>query len=67
MRSTLEERTEIFRRLMDFAWRPLQELPEDERRRRLEFAEREHALGNAALEARLKRAGLARPYFARRK
>lgn len=52
-RMSQEERSEIFRHLMAFAWSSLLELPVEERRRRLAYAEREHALGNASLEERL--------------
>lgn len=51
---TLEERLELFRRLMNFAWQSLLELPEVERRRRLEHAEREHALSSERLEAKFR-------------
>ncbi len=49
-----EERFEVFRRLMEFAWESLLELPPEERRRRLEHAEREHAESNARLEEKFK-------------
>ena len=51
---TQEERFEIFRSLMNFAWQSLLELPEEERRRRLEYAELEHARSNARLEDKLR-------------
>lgn len=47
-----EERFEIFRRLMDFAWASMLELPEAERRRRLEWHEREHAESNDRIARR---------------
>jgi hypothetical protein len=53
-RMSAAERGEIFRQLMDFAWSSLMELPDEERRRRLDFVQREHALSSAALEERLK-------------
>lgn len=51
---TPDERFEIFRRLMNFAWDSMLELPEVERCRRLEYAEREHAEGNARIEEKFK-------------
>jgi hypothetical protein len=53
-RMSQEERLDVFRRLMNFAWDSLLELSEEERRRRLELAEREHAEGNARLEERFR-------------
>ena len=44
-----EDRMEFFRSLMNFAWASLLELPADERRRRLEYAQVEHAESNAQL------------------
>jgi hypothetical protein len=51
---TPEERFEIFRQLMDFAWDLLLELPEEERRRRLAYAEAQHAEASARLEAKFR-------------
>ncbi len=53
-RMSAEERSEIFRQLMDFAGASLLELPDEERRRRLAYAEREHVLSNASLVEKLK-------------
>lgn len=51
---TPEERFEVFRQLMDFAWDLLLELPEEERRRRLAYAEALHAESSARLEAKFR-------------
>lgn len=51
---TPEERFELFRRLMEFAWQSMLELPEEERRRRLDWLDREHAEGNARIEAKFR-------------
>ncbi len=53
-RMTPEERFEVFRKLMDFAWQSMLELPQDERSRRLEWIDREHAEGNDRIEAKLR-------------
>lgn len=49
-----EERFEIFRRLMTFAWQSLLELPDEERKRRLAWAEREHDESSRRLEAKFR-------------
>ena len=49
-----EGRFRLFRQLMRFAWESLLELPDDERARRLAWAQRQHAEGNARLEAKFR-------------
>lgn len=49
-----EERFEIFRRLMNFAWQSMLELPEEERRRRLAWLEKEHETSSERLEAKFR-------------
>ena len=51
---SMEERFEIFHRLMNFAWESLLELPDEERRRRLAWLEHERDAANARLEAKFR-------------
>ncbi|MCU0727094.1 MAG: hypothetical protein MUE73_15100 [Planctomycetes bacterium] len=48
------ERWKTTGQLMEFAWRELQELPFEERERRLEIARRHHRLSNEAIVAALR-------------
>lgn len=54
-RMTPEERWREVEELMTLAWRSLLELPEDDRRRRLEIIRREHEEGNALIVEALRR------------
>lgn len=49
-----EDRFELFRRLMNFAWQSMLELPEEERRRRLDWVEREHEAASRRLEEKFR-------------
>jgi hypothetical protein len=52
-RMTAEERWREVEELMTIAWRSLKELPEDERRRRLELSREEHEMSDAIVLERL--------------
>jgi hypothetical protein len=54
-RMTPEERWREVEELMTFAWRALLELPEEERRRRLQLIREDHEMSDAILHEKLER------------